>query len=724
MIAADQIGWARGRWVDWVERSALLVLGLFLFLHTMPRAWKGLVTDFPNYYLAAQLAHEGVDTSRMYEWNWLEREKDHRDIPIRVIGLVPITPFSTLFVWPLTALKPLAAKRVWIILSLALLVPIGWMLRAMTGLSYQRIALLFALNFPLYRNLEFGQFYVVLLLLMVAACWGYMRGQHAVAGGLVAIAAAAKIFPALFFVFFLQRRSWRALASGALVGAASAILSVAAFGWSVHRTYLQEILPWAVHGEAMPPYVVNASISGILHFLFLNEPQWNPSPWHISVLAYSVLQPLLQMLVLAPAILLIRSEDDSPRRIMLEWSALLTASLAISTIPASYNFVLMVLPACVLGVILLERGRYGWLLALVAAYIGIGFPMPSPSRVKGLEIFLYTPRLPLMIGVLAGIYALLWFRMPGKGLFGDWSRMGWAAAMTVSVVFTVHSTFVRERAVRQEFAYRLAMPFQGYLNENPQSNGADVDFIAFTLDGYHVMSSDGKMQSTESAADPDELSFAAGGGRLFVERAGTAQSTIIDLQQDLQRPASEGIADGRDPALSADGQSLAFVRDDHGRGRLIERSILQSDSAGLQADYAGARINSEGDIELTPAALDVFEATFRSSIDYAFAASTRNQPPQIYLTSATGTNLALGLGESRYPAISPDGRWLAYSRFEGGAWNLWIRDQNSGATQRIGNVPCNEIQPSWESDSKTVLYSTDCGRSLGFTAVARRRVIP
>ncbi len=67
--------------------------------------------------------------------------------------------------------------------------------------------------------------------------------------------------------------------------------------------------------------------------------------------------------------------------------------------------------------------------------------------------------------------------------------------------------------------------------------------------------------------------------------------------------------------------------------------------------------------------------------------------------------------------------WLAYSHFERGAWNLWIRNQKTGETERIGNVPCNEIEPGWESDSKTLLYSTDCGRSLWFTAVARRQVI-
>ena len=61
---------------------------------------------------------------------------------------------------------------------------------------------------------------------------------------------------------------------------------------------------------------------------------------------------------------------------------------------------------------------------------------------------------------------------------------------------------------------------------------------------------------------------------------------------------------------------------------------------------------------------------------------------------------------------------------ENGAWNLWIRDQKTGLTRRVGNVPCNQIQPSWMSDSKTLLYSTDCGRSLWFTAIARHKVIP
>ena len=67
---------------------------------------------------------------------------------------------------------------------------------------------------------------------------------------------------------------------------------------------------------------------------------------------------------------------------------------------------------------------------------------------------------------------------------------------------------------------------------------------------------------------------------------------------------------------------------------------------------------------------------------------------------------------------------MAYSHLDHGVWNLWIRDQQTGATHRVADVPCNQIESSWEADSKTMVYANDCGRSLWFTAIAKRRVIP
>jgi hypothetical protein len=105
----------------WLERGVLTLLVFYRCMHTMPRASAKLNTDFPNYYMSVRLAHEGNDTARVNEWVWLQRENDHRTVDIRIIGMLPITPFSTLVMWPLTGLTPLAAKHVWTAVNLELL---------------------------------------------------------------------------------------------------------------------------------------------------------------------------------------------------------------------------------------------------------------------------------------------------------------------------------------------------------------------------------------------------------------------------------------------------------------------------------------------------------------------------------------------------------------------------------------------------------------------------
>lgn len=691
-----------------MERALLCLAVAYLGLHTLPRAWKTLNTDFPNYYMAARLVHEGYDTSRMYEWAWIEREKDHRALDIRVIGLLPITPFSTLAVLPLAGLAPLTAKHVWILLNLILLAPIAWLLRSLTGLRYQHAALAIFLSFPLHRNLLFGQFYILLLLLLMAACWSYIRGFRALAGVLVALATACKVFPLLLFLFFLQRRDWRALVGGIVTGLVALAISIATFGLDAHRSWFQQILPWVLRGEGMPPYVPSASISGVLHVLFLDEPQWNPHPWHSSPLAYALLLPALQILVLAPAILLIQRSDTTKARIVLEWSALVTASLATSTIPASYNFVLMIFPACILASVLLRERRYIWLVALLIAYAGIGFPLAIPDRTTGLTLLLHIPRLPLMMAVLLGLYGILGRGCVSKDLPVDRTRTLWATGMVVSVILSSWSTLHLERAERQEYVYRLPLAEQGFLNASPQLTAEGVRFAAFTFSGYHLVTQGKRGFSSEVIPDVpyDDLSFSSGFGHLMVERVSHSRSQIVDLQN----PLASAIDDGREPTLSADGRDLAFIRDHNGRGSLTRRSATQPEHAAEET--------------LTPPELNVYEASFQSANDYAYSAVSNGGPPMIYMTNAERRNVLVAFEEARYPALSPDGRWMVYSRLDRGVWNLWSRDLSNGAARRIADVPCNQIQPSWENDSQTVLYGTDCGRSVWFTAIARRRVVP
>ena len=210
---------------------------------------------------------DGYPLDRLYDWEWLQRAKDHAGLDQPLVGFVPLTLFSGLLIAPLTSLPVLAAKHCWLIVNLALLPAVGWLLRGITGLPFRRIALIGLLAVvPLRTNFQFGQQHVFVLFLFALATWCYFRERHFTAGALLALAAAFKLYPALFALLLVRKRRWRALAgmlvAGVLIGAAG----IALFGIEPWRAYALEIIPRAVlRGEVTDPYDTHmSSASGLL----------------------------------------------------------------------------------------------------------------------------------------------------------------------------------------------------------------------------------------------------------------------------------------------------------------------------------------------------------------------------------------------------------------------------------------------------------------------------
>src|SRR5260370_25855443 len=217
-------------WALIVEGMLSALMGVYFGVHTLPAAWKTVNTDFSNYYLTARLAREENDTSRIYEWIWLQRQKDHRDIDQRIISLVPITPFSTLVVWPLAAIPPLAAKQCWLLINMALIGAVAALLRSLTQLPFRRIMLVAAFSVPLNKNFLYGQYYVLLLFVLTLACWCYVHQRRFLSRLLIGLGFGLKLFPLLYLGYFLRKRDFKALTGGVIGSAAAAISSIAVFG--------------------------------------------------------------------------------------------------------------------------------------------------------------------------------------------------------------------------------------------------------------------------------------------------------------------------------------------------------------------------------------------------------------------------------------------------------------------------------------------------------------
>jgi hypothetical protein len=687
----------------WVSITEWLLLALtmsYFGFHTFSAAWKTLNTDFPNYYLTARLAREGSDTARIYEWIWLQRQKNHREVNHEIISLVPITPFSTLIVWPLAALRPLDAKHWWLIINILFIVATTILLRSLVRFPWRRVALLAALSVPLNKNFLFGQYYVLLLFILTLACWCYVNHKRFASGMLIGLGFGVKLFPLLYLVYFLRKRDIRALAGGIVGGVGAAIVSILVFGWQANRVLVEQVLPWTLRGEGMDPYNLSSgSIATLLHRLFIYEPQLNPNPTMHAVRIFAVLLPLAQTALFAPALLLVKP-GYNPSRLQLEWSAILLGSLAISTLPAGYHFTLLILPVCLMLGAVRERALPTATAALLLLlYIAIGLPgWKAIGEVSRLALF-SVPRFYLVVLLCLFGYWLLGTQDRKAGIGRDtWL---WAVAVVFVMFFNIASGLRHQDGLYADYQWRIPTAHAMLQANGPVTQNDTILFTAMLPTGYRtaVQAHDGVHFNS---ANVDQLAVTATSAEQWTEEV-ARESRIVSSATE-----SELIRQAESPVASPDGRWLAYLREEHGRASLWVRTLNHSETR---------------DKVLTPVEFNVLEMSFLPNGKVVFSAEIHNGHPELFLVDQSGGISSLDRSESRYPAISPDGHWFAYSKMQNGNWHIWLRDLQSGQTSRLTAADCNNVEPAWEPDSKTLIYASDCGRALRFSALCRRRVI-
>jgi hypothetical protein len=671
----------------------------YFAIHTLPAAWKTLNTDFSNYYLTARLAEEKSETSRIYEWIWLQRQKDHRNIDQRIISLVPITPFSTLAVRPLASLPPLTAKHGWLLLNLAMVATIAVLLRTITDWPLRRVLLLIALSVPLNKNFLFGQYYVLLLLVMTFAYWCYIRQKRCLSGFLIGLGIGLKIFPILYLGYFVRKRDWRAVVGGVIGSTAAVITSIAVFGLQANRVLFRQVLPWTLRGEGLDPYnLSSASIATLLHRLFIYEPQWNPSPSVHAPWLFAVLLPLAQTLLFAPALLLAEPRNSNPRRLRLEWSAVLLGSLAISTLPAGYHFTLLILPVCLMWSAVEEREGRAAVYAFLLLYVAIGYPGWRTIGAMSPVTLLSVPRLYLMILLCFVCYWEL--ATQERNIKQRRDTWLWAGGFALFTSLNIAAGLRHQSGLYADYQWRLPTSTTALQANGPATQNGTILFTAMVPSGYHTAIQKDSSISLD-AGDLDQLAVTAAPEERWTEETGRESSISSSL------PGRGKIRSAEFPVASPDGKWLAYLREDHGRGNIWLQALGQPEIK---------------ETRLTPAEFDALEMSFLPDGLLIFSAQLNGGRPALFLVDQAGAISSLGSEEARYPAVSPDGHWLAFSKLQGGNWNLWLRDLHSGQNIRLTHADCNNLEPTWESDSKTLVYASDCGRALWFTALCRRSI--
>jgi Glycosyltransferase family 87/WD40-like Beta Propeller Repeat len=656
-------------------------------------AWRTLNTDFPNYYLAASLHRRGVPLDRAYEWIWFQRQKDYLGIPQALVGFVPNPPMCALPILPLSVLSPLAAKRVWLLLNLGFLVLAWELLRRVTKLPWRRVALIsFLCVVPLRANFLFGQYYILILLLICAAYYCSCLDHRLISGVFLAAGASLKLFPALFLILFLWRRDWRS-AMGLILGfGVLAAISVAIFGAGVHWVYLIEVLPRALHGDMVGPYSLQwNSFSALWHHLFLFEPELNPSPLLNSPVLYAFAQATTAAMLLF-SFLLATSGNHAKRTVALEWAALVSLLLLLSSMPSSYHYCVLIFTG-VLGIdelLKIEDKRRA--LAFLLLFSIACAPVPGGIA----KLFL-----PRLCGTLA-LYALLLHTLASAKGFRIGRRWLVTAVLASALLTISNLSSVKNRT--EDFRRRLSNVSTGYSASNPVAIGDGVVFTEMFDEKYAALA----LQNGEVREIPLPGDVLSVGGN---ERSPigyfelvTRRSSIVQLSLASSIPIPHHQWEGQRPTVSSDGRWLAFIREEQGRTTVW---LMEPESQRTATSI----------VKDAPNVLDV---SVTSEGDLIAAVGTVSEPHLALVRRSTGMVEPLsGLdGPARYPAISPDGKRLAFSRRKWGAWQLMVRDLATGGEQQLTHTACNATMPSWE-DANTLLYATDCGRGFGLSAIAR-----
>lgn len=728
----------------WIEKALLLIFIVAFVPVALVPAWSNIGADFPNYYLAARLYRQGYPLDKVYDWVCFQREWDHISDHHNLVSFQPLTLFSALPIAPFSSLPHLPARRCWVLLNVAFLLLTTMLLVRCTSMGWVRVLLLmFLAFFPLRSNFLYGQMHIFVLLLLTVAALLYLQERYFWSGFALAGVAALKIYPVLFLVFFIIKKRWGAAAGLAVGLSATVLLSIYLFGVDASRVYAYEVLPWAMRSQIINPYTVAwGSLNSLLARLLIAEPELNPTPiahlpW-LSALLYSLIVSCIVTVFLRALSAGMRrignqSIDDqralgAPRE-KLEWAAYLFLLLLLSSQPAPYHFVALILPAVLVTDYLLESQKTTAAAALIVVYVLAcgSYNRLLPAEPTGWRMLLAFPRLFFLL-LFGGL--LLSFLRVSSDRYEPQSRSRAWLVPSVAFLVVFAAGFVSQlrhfRGQFDNYASRVVIVPGAATATDPVIGPDGVfftalvpRFLASAPDTYAVHElKDNAINSFAAGSDWFHPAAAKDRDRAWAELATTGGSRIVRFNpaatvNSLAQVTVE-VEDAEQPMLSPDDKLLAFLRELHGRNGLWIRRLGANDT----------RARTGSDRQIAGPDYDVREASFFPDNGIVFSSryGGRFRLYKASVDSGLIQEMHVPSCSARYPAVSPDGEWIAFSCEQGGTWQLEVMNLNSRKQIRLTNADCNSISPAWNEDAKDLIYATDCGRGLGLTALARLHV--
>lgn len=193
-----------------IRLPLLLLLVGFVFWFGLKPGWNQVESDFPNYYVSAKMLLEG----NLQDAYSIEKfDAKIREYSPTARGLfVMYPPATALLMEPLCLLDILSAKRIWLIISLLLMVHSIFITSRLMHFTLFQSALIFLLaGFNLANDFMLGQIYTCMLWLLLIGWDSFINKKYIQSSLAWAVLAALKFLPLFFLPFLLYKKEYKTL---------------------------------------------------------------------------------------------------------------------------------------------------------------------------------------------------------------------------------------------------------------------------------------------------------------------------------------------------------------------------------------------------------------------------------------------------------------------------------------------------------------------------------
>ena len=533
------------------------------FIYVFIPSVNKINTDFPNYYVSANMFLDGKDLKQAYDNVAFNKQLLLYGINNQIVSFVPYPPVNAMLLVGLARLEPLTSKLVWNSLNFIFFLICVYFISKISGLNYFLSGILFFVSgYAFVNNFFFGQAYLLVLMLFSGSVHYLLKGKDITAAFLFSLSILLKFYTVFFLILFLCRKKFRMVTASIAFFLLFNLIVIFITGWDINYYYYSTILPRVSDGWVGTVYVSEfQSVTSLLHRLFYSEPSLNPDPLMESPQLYFLFKYFFYFGILISSVYTVwysRNNKD-PATFKLQISLFCFICLLLLPVNASYQYVILIKAIAILSYHYISVKNYFTVLILLSLF----FIMNSPLAVYIIGVtkdkpYFYLGYIKLFILLFFWLNNIILLRSLAEKKIAVRSKLRYSFVYVLLILIFSRLSLARENTENDGAENVLINP--NYLISMPDTKNEKIIFTECQNERFILNSNFGLSYNKENIFDPefsgeDEIKYTTIKDRQFRNKKLNINTYADSQESEPEDKSSFDLSkDGSKKCYSKDGQ--------------------------------------------------------------------------------------------------------------------------------------------------------------------------